>query len=210
MEPKREEYFLLINGDTAGPYTLAELHTMWMDDKITLDTLFVRPGMQKCQPINLIMGLVISYDPNQAAAEEPKIDEDENPFTPFKGWLKWALLAIAIGLFGWLIVSNLRQAEVESLIMRAVVEQKPADIRIVNESEFEWQDVFVYLNGQPPEGYKRLLGNLKPNNSVELTLLEFRDPTGTPFEPWRMGVTEVWIGNEKIGYRSFRIRPLKM
>jgi len=89
MEHKPEEYYLLLNGDTAGPYTLADLHAMWMDDKITLDTLFVRPGMQKCQPVNLILGLVINYDPSKPVEVEPEEEKAEHPLSPFRPLLRW-------------------------------------------------------------------------------------------------------------------------
>ncbi len=210
MEPQREEYYLLINGDTSGPYTLGELHDMWMDDKITLDTLFVRPGMRKCQPINLIMGMVINYQaPKPAAAVVVVADEDENPLSPFKAVFRWGTMAVIAIVFLWLINPWREDAEGESKIMRAVVTVKPADLNIFNESDFVWDEMFVHINGQPPGGYKRKLAPLLPHTGKDMTLLEFTDPSRAPFEPWRMTVTDVWIGNEKVGYRAFRVRPLR-
>jgi hypothetical protein len=208
MQPQREEYYLLINGDTAGPYTLAELHQMWMDDKITLDTLFVRPGMRKCQPINLILGMVINYHAAQPAEEAPLIiEEEEHPLAPFKGLLRWGLMGVCLVLFVWLIGPwRVASESKKSEIMRAVVAVKPADLNIFNESEFEWREVYVHLNGSPPGGYKRKLNSLPPGMGKDLTLLEFTDTSGASFEPWNMSVTEVWIGNEKMGYRTFRVR----
>jgi hypothetical protein len=209
MEPKPEEYYLLMDGDTAGPYTLADLHAMWMEDKITLDTLFVRPGMHKCQPVNLILGLVISYNPAQPVLTPPVEDEGEHPLAPFRPLLRWGLVGLILGLTLWAILSSREQSGPDVLIMRAVVQVKQADLNIFNESDFEWQDMFVHLNGQPPEGYRRKLTTLRPGQSIDLTLLEFTDPAGDAFQPWSMSVTDVWIGNEKRGYRPFRVRPMK-
>jgi hypothetical protein len=211
MQPQREEYYLLVNGDTAGPYTLAELHQMWMEDKITLDTLFVRPGMRKCQPINLILGMVINYHAAQPAeAAPPAAEEEDHPLAPFKGILRWGLMGACLLVFIWLIGPWRGDSESQLQIMRGVVTVKPADLGVYNEREFEWQEVFVYLNGQPPVGYKRKLGNLAPGTGKDITLLEFTDVSGAAFEPWRMSITEVWIGNEKLGYRTFRVRPLPL
>jgi len=209
MELKPEEYYLLIDGDTAGPYTLADLHAMWMADKITLDTLFVRPGMHKCQPVNLILGLVISYHPVPPAQARPVEEAAEHPLAPFRPLLRWGLAGLLLGLTIWVILSTREQSGPDALIMRAVVQVKPADLNVFNESDFEWQDMFVHLNGQPPEGYRRKLTTLQPGHSIDITLLEFTDPAGDAFQPWSMSVTDVWIGNEKRGYRSFRVRPMK-
>lgn len=209
MEHKPEEYYLLLNGDTAGPYTLADLHAMWMDDKITLDTLFVRPGMQKCQPVNLILGLVISYDPTKPEQTEPTVEEVEHPLAPFRPLLRWGLVGLVLCLVVWAFFSSQEQTGPDVSVMRAVVQVKQADLNVFNESDFEWQDMFVHLNGQPPAGFKRKLTTLRPGHSVDMTLLEFVDPEGDAFQPWSMSVTDVWIGNEKRGYRSFRVRPMK-
>ncbi|HEY1169810.1 MAG TPA: DUF4339 domain-containing protein [Verrucomicrobiae bacterium] len=207
MEPQREEYFLLVNGETAGPYTLAELHEMWMSDKITLDTLFVRPGMKKCQPINLILGMVINYQTATAKPAPTEIAiEEESALAPLKGVFRWGITVAIMCVFIWVIGPWRYRGEEQTQVMRAIIEVKPADIRIINESDFEWNQMFVYLNGTPPSGFKRLLGNLKPGQQKDLILLEFNDSGGAPFEPWRMTVSDVWIGNEKNGYRTFRIR----
>lgn len=207
MDPKVEEYFLLINGETAGPYTLAQLHEMWMDDKITLDTLFVRPGMRKCQPVNLILGMVINYSAAEPAVTVPPVeDETENPLAPFKPLVSYAGIIIVFLLFIWVVWSQMHPPEAKVLSLRAYVKAKPADLNVFNESEFEWKDFVVYINGQPPNGYKRKLPTLQPGNGIDLTLLEFTDNYGIGFQPWTMSVNEVWIGNEKSGYRSFRIR----
>lgn len=210
MEPPREEYYLLINGDTSGPYTLADLHRMWMEDKIKLDTLFVRPGMRKCQPINLILGMVINYHEEKPdALAVPVVDESENPLAPFKRLLRWGVIVGILVVFVWLIGPWREAAQEQTQIMRAVVLVKTADLNLYNESDFEWSEMFVHLNGQPPGGYKRKLDKLAPGTSRDITLLEFTDSTGLSFEPWRMTVSEVWIGNEKLGYRQFRVRFLR-
>ncbi len=209
MDPKVEEYYLLINGETAGPYTLAQLHEMWMDDKITLDTLFVRPGMRKCQPVNLILGMVINYhapDPAAIAAATPVEDETENPFAPFKPVLRYAGIITILALFVWAVMSQIQPPDDKVVALQAYVKVKPADLNVFNESDFEWKDFVVYINGQPPNGYKRKLPTLPPGNGIDLTLLEFTDNYGTGFQPWTMTVNEVWIGNAKSGFRSFRIR----
>lgn len=210
MQPPREEYYLLINGDTSGPYTLAELHRMWMEDKIKLDTLFVRPGMRKCQPINLILGMVINYHeekPDPYAV--PVVDETEDPLAPLKRVFRLGVVAAIFVVFIWLIGPWREVSEKQAQIMRAVVLVKTADLNVFNESDFEWPEMYVHLNGQPPGGYKRKLDKLAPGTSRDITLLEFTDSIGTSFEPWRMTVSEVWIGNEKMGYRQFRVRFLR-
>ena len=58
MSAKRDEYYLLLEGETSGPHTLEELHQMWLDERITLETLFVQPGMKGCRPVNLILNQV--------------------------------------------------------------------------------------------------------------------------------------------------------
>lgn len=210
MQSQREEYYLLVNGESAGPYTLADLHQMWMDDKISLDTLFVRPGMRKCQPINLILGMVINYHAAQPVEVAPVVEAEEHPLSPFKGVLRWGLMGLCLVVFIWLIGPGRSDSEYKSDIMRGMVVVKPADLHVFNESEFEWQEVYVHLNGQPPGGYKRKLSSLPPGMGKDITLLEFTDVSGASFEPWRMSVTEVWVGNEKIGYRTFRVRPLPL
>jgi hypothetical protein len=180
---------------------------MWMDDKITLDTLFVRPGMRKCQPVNLILGMVINYNAVQPAVTAPPIeDEAENPLAPFKPFVRFAGIVVILILFVWAIMEQMTPPEKELMSVRAYVRLKPADLNVFNESDFAWRDFNAYLNGQPPNGYKRKVGTLLPGSGIDLTLLEFTDSYGSSFQPWNMTVNEVWIGNEKVGYRSFRIR----
>lgn len=206
MAVKRDEYFLLLEGETSGPFTLEELHQMWQDEKITLDTLYVRPGMKGCKPVNLILNQVIGYRKPAATEElkpraEPEIEFELEETSNLGG--VYVLAAIGVGFLIWLLTAVSKPPPDPSLRLNADVEVSLTHLTVFNRNNYAWLETMVVINGQPPGGYRYKITALVPNGSAIISLPDFADGAGNRFAPWGMRVETVWIGDDKQGYHPF-------
>lgn len=55
-------YYLDIDGKTAGPFTIEEVRILYLDHKITDQTLYARPGAVDWLPLSTIIALIASVD----------------------------------------------------------------------------------------------------------------------------------------------------
>jgi hypothetical protein len=63
------EFYLLLNEQQTGPYTLEQLRSMWASGAVTLNTLFWQEGMAEWKPLRNIVALLQPRTPEQAASE---------------------------------------------------------------------------------------------------------------------------------------------
>ncbi|MEW6306257.1 MAG: DUF4339 domain-containing protein [Verrucomicrobiota bacterium] len=199
MSVKRNEYYLLLNGETSGPHTLEELHQLWLAEKITLDTLYVQPGMQECKPVNLILNRVIGFRKDEPQAEQPAPEIAVNRRAVVVGF--YCAAAIVIGMLVWVYITMFRTDDDPALRFNAGAQLTMTHLSIINRNDYDWTNVNVVLNGKPPAGYKCLVPSIRGGGYVDLSLIDFVDEKNFRFEPWRTTVDEIWVGDEKRGYR---------
>ncbi len=203
MLARRNVYYLFLNGETAGPYTLEGLHEMWQEEKITPETLYVQPGMTRSSPVNLILNKVIGYQKPVTTEAVPPVEKGET--RSLSG--AYVTAVIGIVLFCWAVGSARNPSRDPSRALNARIAESRARLSVVNGNDYDWKGQSIVLNGKPPQGYKHRILSLKPGESAAVWLTHFVDETGARFEPWRMEIKEVWIGDDKLGYRFFPPPP---
>jgi hypothetical protein len=200
-----DDFYLLIEGDTSGPYTLEKLHELWEEQRIDLKTLYVQPGMRQCRPIDTIVHRVIGFG---QVAEAPEAVAEAAPprasLVPF--W--WAGLIVITLIAAWTMssVSSARKAALREPL-NAGVELGLADLKIANQNRFEWREIEVFLNEGPPQGYSARIPQLMPGDVTAIPLVNFMTKEGVRFEPWRMDVGRVWVGQGPKDYTNYVVQP---
>jgi hypothetical protein len=66
-----------------------------------------------------------------------------------------------------------------------------------------WEDIEMYLNGEPPNTYRFHLGVLQPNYEYKVSLREFSMEDGKRFDPAGYKVTAIWMGGGKYDYKPY-------
>src|SRR5207244_9513220 len=95
-----EEYFLLLEGETTGPFTLEQLQHLWFNKGIPLDTLYARPGLKECRPIDTLLHRIIAYQKaglQEVAAPPPK------RMSTAKWVTVYSLILVLLVIFLWSI-----------------------------------------------------------------------------------------------------------
>ena len=77
-------------------------------------------------------------------------------------------------------------------------------LMVHNEDPFDWPAVSVYINGEPPSGFKCSLTNLAAGGTATLELNKFVKDSGGQFKTSSMTVTQIWIGGSGFKYQTFR------
>ena len=65
-----DQYWLTIGGEQRGPYTIAQLRSMWNSGSITVNTLYWQHGFDEWFPLSFIIDLL---EPPQPAAPPPPL-----------------------------------------------------------------------------------------------------------------------------------------
>lgn len=199
MRAKPDVYYLFHDGQTKGPCTLADLHEMWDAGQVTLNTLFVQPGPWRSRPLSHILEKVIGYQKPAGGEIAPPVDEAKASITA----ATYFVTAVGIALLVWVLGPTLKPSPDSSRTLKAEVELVMTRVSVFNGNSYDWMGKTVVLNGKPPLGYKRKIAVLKSGEVMTLPLTDFADQTGFRFEPWRMLIEEIWIGDDQQGYQSF-------
>jgi len=77
-------------------------------------------------------------------------------------------------------------------------------IMVHNEDPFDWPAVSIYINGEPPSGFKYSLTNLAAGGTATLELNKFTRDGGGQFKTSSMIITQIWIGGSGFKYQTFR------
>jgi|GEM_PF-6080434 len=197
------EYFLLIDGETYGPYSPKEVRELWDRQQVPLDTFYVRKGMKEVRPLDEIINLVIGLREPEPATPPPP-PPPRNRINPK---MVMVVLLLIGGLYALLSGVNgiFFPAEKEMKVVRAGVQVTPVSIKITNNDVFDWNDMLIRLNDFDPGVHQYKLAHLTAGRSVTLSLVTFTDGAGRHFEPWKETVLAVWIGGE--GYDFLRVVP---
>lgn len=70
IESKETFYFVVLNEEQAGPYTIGQLRSMWQSGAVTAHTLFWHEGEEGWQPLIQVRAL-LENAPVSAAADVP-------------------------------------------------------------------------------------------------------------------------------------------
>jgi len=204
---KRNEFYLLQDGDTQGPFTLEDLHKMWMEERLTLDTLYLQPGMKRCQSIDAILDRIVAYKKAVPQERPPKPKLPAYPISAAERhrskWSKIRLLIVSLAFLVVAVFAVVQSARERAITLHPEIECLAFNIRFTNQDKKEWLDLTVWLNGSPPNGYAHRISRLKTGKSLVIPLRDFLDQRGTRFEPWRMKVREVGIVDGDGHYKTY-------
>ncbi|MGO8929944.1 MAG: hypothetical protein ACLQU3_24005 [Limisphaerales bacterium] len=103
-------------------------------------------------------------------------------------------LIIALAVVGTVV--NCRDNEKpasERKVLNASVSVGSDTLTVVNKDDFDWENVHVWLNGRPLDGYKAQVAVLRAGGRKQLSFFEFTNENGDRFSG-NMKVIEVWIG----------------
>lgn len=77
-------------------------------------------------------------------------------------------------------------------------------IMILNDNNFDWPVLNVYINGMPSQGYGLRIRALKQTESVTINLTDFtKQENGEIFNPSAYRVTQLWIGGGDFDYVKY-------
>jgi hypothetical protein len=200
-----DEYYLLINGETYGPFTLGEMRELWLQQEVPLDTLYIRKGMPEVRPLGEIINRVISHRESEPSSSPPV------PTTPDRINLKMAV-AICLLLVGLLVflygIKGIVLSPQDTLnLVKAEVQASPVQIKVTNNDLADWTDKLILLNDNVPGAYRYKIARLGAGKSMNVSLVSFSNDTGKHFEPWKQSVLVVWIGGNGHDFR--RIVPAR-
>lgn len=200
-----EEYFLLIDGETSGPHTLEQLQELWFSKGIPLDTLYARPGLKECLPIDTLLEKIIAYKKH---VPEPKLPPPPPPPEVTRKWLAtyWAVVVLLV-VFLWSIAPFITKRFKPANVVNATVQTSAIRMTLTNNDGEDWTEKIISLNDSPPQGYQCRLNGLRAGATLNISLIDFINPEGLRFQPWNMTVTEVWIGGGGKEFKRFRIVP---
>lgn len=80
------------------------------------------------------------------------------------------------------------------------------ELEVTNVGAPAGAELVVYLNGNPPTGYKAVSTVPAVGTSTRLRLADFVSKDGARFMPLAQGVTVVWVGGGGYDYRSFSVK----
>lgn len=195
-----DEHYLLINGETYGPFSFEQLHELWQREELPLDTFYVRKGMREVRPLEEILNQIIAYRrPEPEALQRPSLPDRINPK------LVVLISLVIAGLYA--LLSGLKalyyQPEHVAQVVQAEIQASPVELIIVNHDSLDWTNKVALLNNNLPGSYLFHIAHLGAGKSLKVSLIGFKDGEGRPFEPWKEPVLQVWIGGNGHDYRRF-------
>lgn len=199
---KLDEHYLLINGETYGPFTFEQLHELWQREELPLDTFYVRKGMREVRPLEEIINQIIAY-------RRPEPEAPVRKMLPDRIHPKLAVLICLVlgGLYA--LLSGLKALYhpdyQEAVFVSAEVRVTPVRIQIVNTDTFAWTNKLVRLNDNTDGAFQFRVIYLDSGKTLTTSLINFADGSGRRYEPWKETVLQVWIGGG--GHDFHRIIP---
>ena len=73
-----------------------------------------------------------------------------------------------------------------------------------NEDGFDWPAMEVYINGEPPTGFKYSMTNLPAGGTATLELNRFMKDGGVAFKTSSTVIKQIWIGGSGFKYQTYR------
>ncbi len=73
-----------------------------------------------------------------------------------------------------------------------------------NEDAFDWPAIDIFINGDPPSGFKYSLTNLTAGGTATLDLNKFAKDGGGQFKTSSMTIKQIWIGGGGFKYQTYR------
>jgi hypothetical protein len=199
-----DQYYLLIEGETSGPFSLEQLQQLWLSKGIPLDTLYAAPGLKECQPVDTLLSKIIAYHKPEVAP--PPAPPAPDPYAAAKWVATYSLIVTLVGGAIWSISPFSRRARPLNVV-EAAVEVTPIRVSLTNNDGQDWSEKTIILNDGPDGGYRYRIGSLRAGQTVHFSLIEFISPAGKRFQPWNMSVLEVWIGGGGKDFKRYRITP---
>lgn len=80
------------------------------------------------------------------------------------------------------------------------------EIEIKNTGAKSWAEITIYLNGDPPGGYKLTARAPKIGEKARFSFSRFVDKQGNRFDPVRLAPVKVWIGGGGYDFEKYNVR----
>jgi len=77
-------------------------------------------------------------------------------------------------------------------------------LMVRNEDLFDWTNISIFINGEPPSGFKYSMTNLAAGDTATLDLNKFTKDGGGPFKTSSMTIKQIWIGGSGFKYQTYR------
>ena len=103
------KYFVILDGHTAGPFTIAELRNLYLGGSVTGETLYATPDSQEWMPVEIIKPLLAAVVASQPVVATVRAEGPPAPPSvvympqPEKGTTSrgvYRVLAFFLGLIG--------------------------------------------------------------------------------------------------------------
>jgi TM2 domain-containing membrane protein YozV len=99
------EYYVIIDGDDQGPFTINQLRSMWTAGKLNQKMKYSQPGMSEWQPLSNIIDLLEPQIPRSPSGWTPSPPPSSNPTGTMlvksaKSRGVYIILGLFFGLFG--------------------------------------------------------------------------------------------------------------
>jgi len=194
-----EEYYLLIEGETYGPYTLEQVQKLWHETQIPLDTLYIRKGMTEVRPLDEVINQVIAYQkPLPQPPAPPPLDSPA--VARAKRIFRWTLVSLSVAA----VVFSIKTAYFPEVIppepMSAGVTVSRAQIKVINNNHYAWTNRWVRLNDNGTEAFEYRIRRLEPGKTLNIPLVIF-SRRGRHFESWREPVTNIWVSENETTFK---------
>jgi hypothetical protein len=122
-------------------------------------------------------------------------------------WLIGISLLGAVGLLGavaWLVDARHPDKHAPRLVAVDIA-YSDIDLRLQNQGSADWTTAIVYINGDPPNGFKHTVAAPKVGSAVTIPFAAFVDASGRRFDPTMTRLKNVWVGGKGYDFQGHTV-----
>jgi len=125
-----EQYYVDLDGKTAGPFNLAELRQLWRARSITKDTLFSKPGAVEWLPLSVIAPLLtVAPEPPPPVVQEAPPEPLSRPVRVvtertgkgIKLWMLLFVLGLVVCIFLTIMATGLENGKLAAVSITGIL-----------------------------------------------------------------------------------------
>ncbi len=131
---------------------------------------------------------------------------DSSPSQKFSADLAFVfLLATPVLLSLAFYFGNQESSTAPAPQLEILVRASATSLEVTNVQTSDWHELVVYINGQPPSGFKAKTKAPAPGETVSIPLLQCVDEDGLRFSPLQRAVMYVWVGGGSYNYSRYDV-----